>query len=70
MRFNFHYNKPASLKAGRPILTVHFRGVCHLVSSVRCVVPCETKIRKQQPRCVMAGDCNRVVVSKGQALIL
>lgn len=53
--FWFHYNKPASAKAGCPMLTVHSVGVCHLVKGIQCSVPIETRIRKTQPRCVMAG---------------
>jgi len=53
--FWFHYNKPASQAAGCPILTVHYEGACHLVESIRCSAPIETRIRKMQPRCVMAG---------------
>ena len=55
-RFFFHYNKPASQQAGHPVLTVHWQGACHLVKGVDCRVPCATRLRKQQPRCVMAGS--------------
>lgn len=53
--FFFHYNKPASLKAGRNKLTVHWRGLCMIVDGVNCRVPIVSKDRKSQPRCVMAG---------------
>lgn len=53
--FWFHYNKPASAKAGCPMLTVHMMGQCVLVKGIQCSVPIETRIRKTQPRCVMAG---------------
>jgi len=53
--FFFHYNKPASQQAGHPILTVHWQGACYMVKGVDCRVPCRTRLRKTQPRCVMAG---------------
>jgi hypothetical protein len=43
--FWFHYNKPASAKAGHPVLTVHHKGACLLVRNIVC----------SQPRVVMAG---------------
>jgi hypothetical protein len=51
----FHYNKPASTKAGRNILTVHFQDVCHLVEDVVVNVPMRSVSRKTQPRCVIKG---------------
>lgn len=60
-RFFFHYNKPASVAQGRNVLTVHWRGACHLVHHIQCYVPIETKARKSQPRCVMQGIALRVV---------
>lgn len=53
--FFFHYNKPASGSAGRPMMTVHERGVCHSVHSVVCSVPCRSRARSRQPRLVMSG---------------
>lgn len=32
--FYFHYNKPASIKAGKPQLTVHYQKTCFLVDAV------------------------------------
>ncbi len=68
--FYFHYNKPASLKAGSPRMTVYFKGICHVVNSIICDVPIRSRNRKQQPRCVMAGAANEVTVNdEGQAII-
>jgi hypothetical protein len=53
--FNFHYNKPESLRQNRNVLTVHQAGKCHLVHHLIVNVPITTRHRKQQPRCVMAG---------------
>ncbi|NBV87905.1 MAG: hypothetical protein EBR88_00045 [Betaproteobacteria bacterium] len=54
-RFYFHYNKPASRREGRPMLTVHSQGCCHLVHHIECSVPVYTRVRKTQPHVVMAG---------------
>ncbi len=62
--FNFHYNKPASLQAGCPKLTVHYRNVCYIVDKISCDVPIESKNRKVQPRCVMAGKCAEFYTEK------
>lgn len=68
-RFFFHYNKPASLAAGEPRLSVHYRGVCHIVERIACMATCVTKINKRQPRVVMAGSAERVEVCGGLAII-
>lgn len=69
-RFYYHYNKPASLSAGEPRLSVHFRDTCYIVKAIICGVPCESKINKRQPRCVMAGFAQNVKVgSTGTAYI-
>lgn len=66
--FWFHYNKPASQKAGCPILTVHAAGVCHLVKAIDCEVPIQTRIRTSQPRCVMVGK-GVIRITEGKATI-
>jgi hypothetical protein len=66
--FWFHYNKPASARRGSPVLTVHHKGVCHLVSNVVCSVPVRTRTRSKQPRVVMAGR-GSVRVVQGTAFI-
>ncbi len=67
--FFFHYNKPASQAAKEPRLTVHFRGQCLSVGAIKCLVPIESKNRKTQPRCVMAGRANDVRVINNVATI-
>lgn len=67
--FFFHYNKPATLKAGAVRLSVHYRGACHIVSEVVCRVSCSTRIRAKQPRCVMAGKCRDILFYQGTAII-
>jgi len=54
--FWFHYNKPESSKRKHPILTVHYKGVCHFVRGVQCEVPTYSRERKTQPRMVIAGN--------------
>ena len=61
--FNYHYNKPASLLAGRNRLTVHHRNVCHIVDVVQCHVPTGSVDRKIQPRCVIAGKCTTLTIT-------
>jgi len=58
-KFFLHYNKPASLKAGKPKITIHHRGKCHILDNVIINVPACGEIRKTQPRFVIAGMCNQ-----------
>lgn len=67
MRFWYHYNKPASKAAGRPRITVHYRGACHLVDNVVCKVPTAGRIRSTQPHFVIVGD-GVMRVKKGVAV--
>lgn len=55
--FWFHYNKPASRAAGRPKITLHWRGRCYLVDNITCMTKCHGRIRKTQPRWVIGGRC-------------
>lgn len=67
-RFFFHYNKPASLVAGRPKLSVHWLKACYIVDSIDCQVPVRSKINKRQPRVVIQGMANsfqEIVKSSG-----
>jgi hypothetical protein len=54
--FWFHYNKPEATRRGHPVMTVHYRGACHMVRSIQCAVPIATRERSRQPRVVMAGQ--------------
>jgi hypothetical protein len=69
MKFFFHYNKPASKKAGKPRITVHLQGKCHLVENLDVHVPTYGRIRKTQPFFVMAGDANEWEID-GNVMIL
>lgn len=55
--FFFHYNKPATQRAGKPQITVHYAGVCHILDNICCSAKISGRIRKRQPRYVMAGLC-------------
>jgi hypothetical protein len=61
-RFWFHYNKPESTKAGKPKLTLHYRGTCHILDKIETQVPIETKNNKTQPRCVVRGFSKRLAL--------
>lgn len=68
--FFFHYNKPASRAAGENRLTVHWKGQCLIVRSLSCHVGIETRARKTQPRCVMAGKAESVTVDENMHCII
>lgn len=68
--FWLHYNKPASAKVGKPVITVHWRGACHLVPNVRCDVPTFGYIRATQPRFVMKGWAYEMRLEKDGTAVL
>jgi hypothetical protein len=69
VRFFFHYNKPASQKAGAPRITVHLQKQCHLVENLDVHVPTHGRVRKTQPFFVMAGECNEWEID-GNVMVL
>jgi hypothetical protein len=60
--FFFHYNKPASRAAKKPLMSVHFNKQCHVVDHIDCLVGVYTVHRKKQPYCVMKGKCFSVSI--------
>lgn len=66
--FWFHYNKPASAKAGHPVLTLHYKGQCLMVRNILCGVPVRSRERNTQPRVVIAG-CGTVRIDGDTAVI-
>lgn len=66
--FWFHYNKPASAKSGKPQITLHWNGACNILDNIICKVPTSGRIRKKQPRWVIAGKGN-VTIKDGVAEI-
>ena len=67
--FFFHYNKPASKKAGKPIISIHFKKQCILVSNLICDVKTQGKIRKIQPFFVISGKASNIFVENNIAYI-
>ena len=50
-------------------MSVHFKGVCHVVDNIVCNVPCETKWNKRQPYLVMRGFASKVEFKDNVAYI-
>lgn len=67
--FFYHYNKPASRAAKKPVISVHYAGTCHLVNNVLIGVPTWGKIRKIQPYFVICGRANSMYIEEGVAII-
>jgi hypothetical protein len=67
--FFFHYNRPASIKNGKLVVSLHFSGKCHLVDNVVCDVPTKGRSRKTQPRFVVAGKAESITIRDNIAFI-
>lgn len=67
--FFFHYNKPESLRRGKPVISLHFKSICHMVDNVVCKVATEGRLRKSAPRFVMAGKAAEISINDGVATI-
>jgi hypothetical protein len=67
--FFFHYHKPASLKAGETRWSLHYKGACHIVKHIICDVTIQSHARKTQPKAVMKGTCNGVLIQHDVALV-
>jgi hypothetical protein len=63
-RFFIHYNKPASIKAAQPVMTVHFRNKCYLAHSLTCMPHTQMKINKTQPHVVMQGWAREITLGQ------
>lgn len=63
-RFFYHYRK----QDGK--MSVHFRGQCLPCQDVKCLVPCETKRNKRQPRLVLQGFASKVDLADKGVLII
>jgi hypothetical protein len=66
--FWFHFNKPASKAAKKPQITLHWNDSCHILDNIVCQVPISGRIRKNQPRWVIAGR-GKVTIENGVATI-
>lgn len=51
------------------MMSVHFRGACHVTPNVICMVPCETKWNKRQPMLVMKGKASEIIFNKDSIII-
>ena len=58
-----------SLKKGECWWTVHFNKSCNPVKGIVCSVPTKTHERKQQPRGIVKGNANDVVIKNNVAFI-
>lgn len=67
--FWFHYNKPASKKAGKPQITIHYDGKCHIVDNIAISRKTHGHIRKIQPYFVMKGKCKKIEIEDGYAYV-
>lgn len=67
--FFFHYNKPASLKAGKVQISLHYSNTCHILDNVECRVSTKGKIRKTAPRFVMTGRASDFSFENGVVTI-
>jgi len=63
--FFFHYNKPESKKVGKPQITVHYKGVCHLCDNIIVNVPTFGCLRKNQPMFIIKGSCKEMIFNNG-----
>jgi len=68
-RFYYHYNKPASTARGCTMWSIHYKGVCHLVTDIDCTVPTRTKANVRQPRAVVVGMCSKLTILNEKAII-
>lgn len=67
--FFYHYNKPASKAAKKPVISVHYKGQCHLVDNIIVKVPTWGKLRKTQPHFVVCGRAETLKIEEGVAVI-
>jgi hypothetical protein len=67
--FYFHFNKPATQRAGKVQVSLHYQGTCYILDNIECNVPVRGRVRKTQPRFVMAGKAETVKIKKGVAVI-
>lgn len=67
--FYFHYDRALSKEKNEMWLKVHFGTKCYIVRKVICNVPIESIERETQPRCIMMGLCEKIVVKDKTAYI-
>jgi hypothetical protein len=63
-RFFYHYNKPEARKQGQNVITIHWEGACRLVNKIKTIsLDVESHEQKRQPRCIMRGFANNLIIS-------
>lgn len=62
-RFFYHYYKQ------KKAMSVHFRGVCHVVKNVVCQASCETHYNRRQPHLIMRGYATSIDLKGDTAII-
>ena len=62
-RFFYHYNKQAKK------MSVHYKGVCHIVKDISCYAVANTKYNKRQPYLTMQGVSSGVFIANDRAII-
>lgn len=67
--FWFHYNKPQTQRTGKVKISLHFDKKCHIVDSLKILVPTVSKIKKTQPLFVMSGYSNNIKITNNNATI-
>jgi hypothetical protein len=72
-RYSFfaHFNRVNMQRKLAQVWTVHFRGTCYQVESIKFKVPTTTRFvpEGRQPRATMRGLASTVTVSNGQAVV-
>lgn len=66
-----HFNKPGATK-GTP-WTVHFRGACYIVSSIKCMVPMVSEWKpnkKSNPRAFFTAKVSSMKIDDNNTAIL
>lgn len=66
-----HFNKPASYR-GTP-WTVHYRGVCYVVTEIRCQVPMVSEWKpnkKDNPRAFFTAQVAQLTITPDNVAIL
>lgn len=67
--FFFHYNKPASQKAGKPIISIHYKKQCILVENIVCNVKTWGHVNNRQPKFVIKGLADDIDIKNNVAYI-
>jgi hypothetical protein len=66
-----HFNKQGS-KSGKP-WTVHYRGVCYLVSAIQCMIPMVSEWKpnkKNNPRAFFTAQVSKMEITPHDIAIL